>query len=229
MKSLLPAIICLLLFGCSSNEIGNSKDVNPETVYTAYNISYTEGDESARFLAQFRFAGKNGTTLVLTSPSTVKFDGVTIPVDSSRIDGAFYRLEKPFGTFEGKHNFVFTDINGREYPQPFTFKPVRLTTHIPGKTNAADMSLAFEGLADGTPLHVEITDTSSATEDIRRVDTIKNGGILITAADFARLKTGPVNLNFYVDLDLPLENPTKEGGRLNQYYRFNQRSTMLEK
>jgi hypothetical protein len=227
-KSLLPALY-LLLCGCASNEIGNSKDVNPETIYTSYEISYTEGDDMVSCLARFRFAGKNGTTLVLNSPSNVQLDGVALPVDSSRLDGAFYYTKRKFDDFTGKHSFVFTGINGKTYPQPFTFKRVGLVANIPPTWGAGDMPLEFSGLEDGDLVHVQIQDTSSATEDISRVDTIKNGKILISSTDFGKLKSGMLNMDLYIDVDMPLQNATEEGGKLNLFYRMQRQRTILAK
>lgn len=230
MKSLLPAaLILILLFGCASNEIGNSKDVNPDTIYTSYQISYTQGDDMVSCLARFRFAGKNGTTLVLTKPSGVTLDGEDMPVDSSKVAGAYYSLDKKFAGFTGTHNLVFTDINGKTYTQTFEFKPFKLSAAIPAKTGAEDMQVAFDGLKDGSFVHVVAEDTSSATEDISRIDTVKNGGILLTAADLGRFKNGPIDMEFYVDTDSPLENSTSEGGKLNFSYRLKQQRTMLKK
>jgi len=42
---------------------------------------------------------------------------------------------------------------------------------------------------------VEVEDTSSATEDISRIDTVKNGGILLSAADLEG-KNGPIDMEF---------------------------------
>ncbi len=230
MKPFLPAIICLtLLFGCASNEIGNSKDVNPDTIYTGYEIRYTEGDEMVECIARFRFAGKNGTTLVLTNPSKIELDGIAMPVDSSNAAGAYYHVDKPFNGFEGKHSLVFTDINGKTYDETFTFKPFKLDSAIPAKAGAEGLPVTFEGLADGSLLHVEAADTSLDTEDISRIDTVKNGGILLSAANLAGFKNGPVNMEFYIDTDIPLENATKEGGKLNLVYKLKQQRTMLKK
>jgi len=106
----------LFLSSCTgrSNEIGGSSDVNPETIWFDYQISGEEGRDDMSVMLQFRFAGKNGTTLVLDGGSKVELDGVVIKADSSKMTGAFYEIMKPVNEFTGKHSIVFTDINGKQ-------------------------------------------------------------------------------------------------------------------
>ncbi len=62
---LLTAIFFAAIFcSCSSNEIGNSKDVAQDKIFQQYKVEYKEGDNQLSCRAQFRFAGRNGTTLV---------------------------------------------------------------------------------------------------------------------------------------------------------------------
>src|SRR5207253_2195966 len=88
---------------CTSNEIGNSKDVNPDAIYFDYRIYGDEKDENITIYLQYRMGGKNGTTLVLNKPAKVELDGEEISADSAKLSGAYYEIEKPIKTFEGKH------------------------------------------------------------------------------------------------------------------------------
>ena len=94
--------ISVALFSCSSNEIGGSKDVNPETIYFDYKVCGEEGDEDVTVMLQYRFAGQNGTTLVLEDSAKVELDGQLIRVDSSKMTGAFYEVIRPAKDFIGK-------------------------------------------------------------------------------------------------------------------------------
>ncbi|MBK5271605.1 MAG: hypothetical protein JJE22_11400, partial [Bacteroidia bacterium] len=87
--------VILFLFSCSSNEIGGSKDVNPETIWFDYQVWGEEGHDNMTVMLQYRFAGENGTTLVLDEPSKVELDGEIIKADSSKITGAYYEMVKP--------------------------------------------------------------------------------------------------------------------------------------
>lgn len=229
MKTLIAAIfIFLLLQACQSSEIGNSKDVNPNAVYRAYTISYTEGDDRVRCVCQCRFGGQNGTTLVLNTPSKFTLDGDTLLADSSVIDGAYYYIEPLVERFEGPHNLVFTDINGKEHPQKLSFTTITCGG-LPEVSTAKDIPVAFTGLKDGDVVHTELSDTSNATEDIGRDDTIRNNQLIIRGSALGKLKPGPVTVAFYADKHSPLDNPAKEGGYINMVYRFKERSITLER
>src|SRR5687768_9510183 len=100
--------ICLIsivfLFSCTSNEIGNIKDVNPEAVFFDYEIWAEEGKEDVTVNLQYRMGGKNGTTLVLEEPSKVMLDGEQLKVDSAKVTGAYYEVQRPIMSFPGKHS-----------------------------------------------------------------------------------------------------------------------------
>src|SRR5215813_15531708 len=122
MRLLFLLFAVTLIASCTSNEIGNSKDVNPESIYFDYRIW---GDEDAGYITarlQYRFAGPNGTTLLLENPSKAEFDGVAIKADSSKMNGAYYEVTKPVKEFAGKHTIVFTDRDGKQYKEEFNFQ-----------------------------------------------------------------------------------------------------------
>src|SRR6266508_529111 len=83
------------LIACTSNEIGNSKDVNPDAVFFDYKIRGEEKDSNITVYIQYRMGGSNGTTLVLNEPAKVQLDGEIIPVDSAKLAGAFYDIQIP--------------------------------------------------------------------------------------------------------------------------------------
>jgi len=95
MQRIFIATAILALSSCKSNEIGNSKDVNPDAIYQEYQVWAAEGDKEAAFTALFRFGGDAGTTLVLNGNSHVNFDGKLLKADSSYTMGAYYRAHLP--------------------------------------------------------------------------------------------------------------------------------------
>ena len=204
--------ISVLLFSCTSNEIGNSKDVNPDAVYFDYKVWGEEGKEDVTVLLQYRFGGKNGTTLVLNDPASVSLDGKEIPTDSSKLTGAFYEVMSPTNSFSGKHSIVFTDINNKKYEEEFNFQPFTLKTEIPGHIKRGDLVFEMEGLESLDYVRVFATDTSFESPGINRIDTIKNGRIFISLADLSNLVNGPINLEFYKEDERPVKKGTKEGG-----------------
>lgn len=215
-SALFFSIISLSFFfsSCSSNEIGNSKDVNPATIYFDYQITGEEGNEDITVMLQYRFGGENGTTLVLEEPSKVELDGQVIKTDSSKMTGAFYEIIKPVKDFIGKHTIVFTDINKKQYKEEFSFQPITLRTTIPAIIERGDLVFELDGLNAEDHVRVLLNDTAFASPGINRVDTVKNGRIIISKADLETVVNGPVHLELYKEDEKPVKDGTTEGGRL---------------
>jgi len=207
-------LIFYFLFSCTSNEIGNSKDVNPDAIFFDYKIWADESREEVTVNLQYRMGGKNGTTLVLDEPSKVMFDGEQLKVDSAKVTGAYYEVQKPFASFPGKHVISFTDLNKKEYKEEFEFTPFTLEPNVPEAMNRGDLVFTFKGLDSVDYLSVVLTDTSFTSADINDMDTVKNGQLVITADRLSALGNGPINLQFYKEVEKPIKNSTKEGGKL---------------
>ena len=218
MKRTLVLISTLVLapifFSCTSNEIGNSKDVNPEAIYFDYEVWADETNPDVTVHLQYRMGGKNGTTLVLDAPSKVRFDGEEMKLDSAKVTGAYYEVQKPTGTFAGKHTITFTDHNKREYKEEFEFIPFTLDS-LPAVMTRGDLVFTFHGLDSVDYLDVALTDTSFHSADINDTgDTVRNGRLVIPAHRLSALVNGPINLQFYKEAVRPVKNSTKEGGRI---------------
>ena len=205
--------LLVILISCTSNEIGNSKDVNPDAVFFDYEVWADEGKDVTINL-QYRMGGKNGTTLVLDEPSKVFLDGEQLNVDSAKVTGAYYETQKPAALFTGKHTISFTDLNKKEYKEEFEFTPFTLEPEIPATLKRGDLDFNFKGLDSIDHLSVILTDTSFTSIDINDIDSVKNGRLVISADRLSALVNGPINLQFYKEKEKPVKNGTKEGGRL---------------
>ncbi len=210
--------VTIVLVGCTSNEIGYSKEVSPDAVYFDYTIWGDEesGNVTAKF--QYRFGGPNGTTLVLEDPAKVEFDGELLPVDSSRMNGAWYEVNRLLKNFDGRHQVLYTDGNKKQYKEEFEFNVFSLVAEIPKVVKRDDLIFELDGLAPGDYINVLLTDTSFYSRGIDRLDTVHNGKIIITRQDLDNLKNGPISLEFYRDDEKSLKETTKEGGRLSISY-----------
>ena len=215
------------LSSCTSNEIGNSKDVNPDAVYFDYRIYGDEKDENMTVYLQYRMGGKNGTTLVLNEPAKVQLDGEEIKADSAKLSGAFYEVEKPVRSFAGKHEIVFTDLNNKEHKEEFSFSPLKLKTNIPAVINRGDLAFDFDGVEPHEYIRVVAIDTSFYSRDINEIDTVSNGRIVIKADHLKNLVNGHITLQFSKELEKPIKNGTKEGGRISISYTI-QREFVLQ-
>ena len=56
------------------------------------------------------------------------------------------------------------------------------------------------------------------SKDIHEIDTVKNNRLIITADKLKNLTDGPITLQFYKEIEKPIRNGTKEGGRISISY-----------
>ena len=214
------AIFFLLISisACSSNEIGESKDVAQDKIHQKYSVTYDEVHNKAIVFAQFRFGGSNGTTLVLSKPSQVAFDDEIIKVDSSGGSGAYYKLYKPIANFFGKHHFVFTDINNKKFDNDFSFDTFRIVNPPASVSKKQDLKLSFEAapLQPGDAINVSSYHSDSSF-------VIEHGSsdgktIVIPSKQLMRQKTGELKLDATISRKLPLQQNTAEGGGIDIKY-----------
>lgn len=204
--------LCLFFFACEE-EIGNSKDVNPETIYFDYDITQ-EGTGDAVVLLSFRFAGPEGTTLVLNEPSQVKLDGMPLQVDSSDMMGAYYEKAIPYNKLTGAHEIVFTDIHEKKYINNFQWNNMSCDISLPNRISMQKIFIPVQGGIDGDVLDINISDTSFETNDAILELKINDGGIEIPTHAFAIQKEGPLDISISKNIDRQLAHTTAEGGRL---------------
>jgi hypothetical protein len=198
---------------CTSNEIGNIKDVNPDAIYFDYEIWAEETNPDVTVHLQYRMGGKNGTTLVLDEPSKVLLDGEELKLDSAKVTGAYYEVQKPASSFAGKHTVTFIDLNRKEYKEEFEFVPFMLDSLSP-VMHRGDLVFMFKGLEPVDVIDVALTDTSFTSADINDTATVRNGRLVISAERLSAVVNGPINLQFYKDAVKPIKNGTREGGRI---------------
>ncbi len=208
----------IFLTSCNNNEIGSGKDVKPEGIYFDYKIWGEEDNDTLTIKLQYRFGGENGTTLLLDGLSKVELDGEILKADSSKLTGVFYEVEKPVASFAGKHTIVFTDGNNKQYKEVFHFEPITLTNPVPTSIQRGDLVFEFNGLSNDDNVRVLMTDTSYLSEEINRVDTVKNGRLIISKEDLMTLSNGPVQLEITKENERPVKNGTREGGRFSISY-----------
>jgi hypothetical protein len=214
--SALISILTVVIFlgSCTSNEIGNSKDVNPEAIYFDYKIWSEAGAENVTVNLQYRMGGPNGTTLVLSEPSKVMLDGEVLKVDSGSLSGAYYEIQKPLESFTGNHTILFKDLNGKEYKEEFTFKPISLVGGFPSNVNRKDLIATLQGLEPVDVVRILLTDTTYSGNNINDRDTVRNGLVKISKTRLDSLVNGPVELQVYKEQELSLKNTAREGGKL---------------
>lgn len=220
-------VMILLVVSCTSNEIGNSKDVNPEAVYFDYKVWGNEEDSVVTVRLQYRFGGDDGTTLLLQDPAGVTLDGKLIPVDSSTFLGAYYEVIKRADDFAGRHRIVFTGLSERQYAEEFDYPVFYLKNDLPPVIKRKDLKIELGGLRTGDKVRIVLTDTSFYSNGIEKVDSVKDGVLLIRKEELVHLLNGPVHMEIIRDEDKNLAEVTREGGHLYLSYGL-KREFMLE-
>ncbi len=213
-------LLPLILVSCNNSNnnndegrIGHYEEVDEESIFFDYRITAEEGDDNLTIMLQFREGGENGPTLVMDGAGKVELDGVKLTVDSSGLSGAFYELQKPILSFSGKHSIVFSSEN-KSYKEEFNFEPMVLKNEIPDTIGREEFIIELSGLEPEDYVRILLTDTSSTNDWINRLDTVKNGVIRLGADDFYNLSGGEIHLELHREHEKPVENGTREGGRI---------------
>jgi len=228
MKRFLFFLFLTTIFiGCSNSEIGDSDDVKAENIFYDYKIWGEEGNNTVTCLLQYRFGGKNGTTLILKEPSSVALDGVKIKGDSARLTGAYYEVLKPLDSFAGKHSLVFTDPDKNQHQENFEFIPFELFQEIPSNMEKKPFVVKLKNFpATETPLRLVMTDTAFSSNDVNDIVRVKNGQVEITQSILDQLSYGPVSFELYKEEERPIKNASKEGGIISITYGLKRQITL---
>jgi hypothetical protein len=85
---------------------------------------------------------------------------------------------------------------------------------VPESIRRGDLVCELDGLEPVDYVRVLLTDTSFASEGINRVDTVKNGRVMISKEDLRKVVNGPIHLELYKEVEKPVKEKTREGGGL---------------
>lgn len=227
-----PGVLCIFIISCfiackSKDKAANQND-DPQSIFFDYQVTGSEEEDSVTVLLHFRNGDIEGEAFKLNKPSEVRLDGESLAYDSSKMTGFYYEVRKSLGSFAGKHNIVFTDTKGDSYQEDFSFQAFSLI-NPPAELNFNDsLVLQFSDLDKEDYLLVLMTDTSFPGRGINRVDTIRNGKLVIAPGELKQLAPGPVQIMFTREFEKPVENGTKSGGRLAITYRLSREFILQE-
>lgn len=210
------SVSCLI--SCITNEPETQSAVLPKDIFFDYKIWAEEGKDEVTCLLQFRFRRETARTVKLDSPSRVEIDGELIIVDSARISGPFYEIQKPITDFIGKHTITVIDINKKEYTEEFNFQPFSLLIELPDTIYRDDWTFEIEGLQPVDYLRIIAIDTSFKSDDINEIDTVKNGKLVIAKEKLSTLVNGPITLLLNKEEERSVKNGTERGGKISITY-----------
>jgi hypothetical protein len=208
----------LLIAGCSNNEKVTVKYIDNDPLFFDYKVWAEEDRDYVTIILQYRYDGRNGLTRELKDPSSVDFDSTRLEVDSSRMSGYFYEIEKPLDSFAGKHVITYTDAYGKLYKEEFEFNPFFLKSELPDIIRRGDLIIQLEGIKPEDLIRVIALDTVFKSKGINEVDTVKNGLVTVTADRLRNLVNGKIHLELYKEEEWQLKNATTAGGILSISY-----------
>lgn len=164
------AVFVLALAGCQSNEVMESKNLAQSEIHQAYSVEYDQTEQLISVNAEFRAAGPNGTTLVLSEPSDVRCDEEEMKLDTYLLGGAHYVYSKksePFMT-ETVH-LSFVDLDKKTYKNDVDlyavfFDPQLGNLHHLSRSQDKRIVLKTHPLEDNETMTLNIQGDSLSTE-----------------------------------------------------------------
>jgi len=160
-KTLLFVAPLALLAGCQSNEVMESKNVAQSEIHQGYYITYDEENNSTEVNAEYRVAGPNGTTLVLSEPSDARCNGSEMQLDTYILGGAHYTYGK--GGLQQNIRLEFVDHDKKSFKNNFTLQPVSFDGSISRLPLTQNTQIRYKGLQpmDGETLALELDGDST--------------------------------------------------------------------
>jgi len=120
MKNKLFALVSLstavlLLTACPSNEVMESKHISQSEIHQGYFVTYDQQEQLLTVNAEYRAAGPNGTTIVLSEPSDAICNGNEMGLETYLLGGAHYVYTKKSGAVNELIDVEFIDLDKKSY------------------------------------------------------------------------------------------------------------------
>lgn len=212
------AIVCLLLAAaCASTDTANSDTVKQSEIFQSYSVTYDAGDNELSANAGFRFGGSTGTTLLLVSPASVKFDGEAMSVENSMFSGTFYELFRQ-EEFRGHYIFVFTDGDGKAYTNSASLTPAEITG-FPAEINPMQGALITFSppLSDKERIYCYIEDSKQNNAGVSS-ETVGSTSVEFSPDNLKTLQPGDATIHLIREKSSSLAEATHLGGKMHGKY-----------
>jgi hypothetical protein len=208
---------------CNSVDTTQSNKIEQSEIYQDYNVRENDGNYDVT--AFFRIGGKTGTTLALSSPSKILFNGQPLKENLNTSNGTFYSISVPNATASG--TFEFTDRKGKVYTNKISFAKIStlVKTIKPNGKTSVEIPLSRQ-LSDESGIHLLLSNgENTSTEFVGSVFDASlspsKKSIIVKPVVFQKFKGGIVRVN----LDVTDSNPTQEGTYLGGLMSFSYKTT----
>ena len=205
---------------CPSNDTTPSNKVAQTEIYQSYSIA--QNGQNYDVTAYFRIGGKTGTTLALSPPSTVTFNGQPMKENLNTTSGTYYTATVPNTTMEGV--FAFTDRNSKGYTNKIDLTRIALAPAKLATNGAMPVSLPLKGSPpDSANLNLELNKqmviVSSGPGEMAEAyyDKATNAIVVLPAA-WNRVVNGAVAIDLEIRNSISTQQGTQLGGDMTFSY-----------
>lgn len=226
MKTVLKTValfisLAFLMGGaCPSNDTTASNKVEQSEIYQSYSIQ--QNGNSFDVTAYFRIGGKTGTTLALSAPSKVTFNGQPMQENLNTSSGTYYTANVPANTTQGV--FAFTDRNSKTYSNRIDLTRVTLAPSKLATNGTTPVALPLSGTpSDASAFNLQLNDrmviVSSGPGEFAEAYLDKTTkSIVILPKAWEQVAGGAVTVELEVRNFTPTQQGTALGGDMNFVY-----------
>lgn len=205
---------------CPSNETTPSNKVAQTEIYQSYSI--TQNGQNYDVTAYFRIGGKTGTTLALSPPSTVTFNGQPMKEHLNTSSGTYYTATVANTATDG--TFGFTDRNSKTYTNKIDLTRIGLAPAKIAVNGMTPVVLPLTGTPpDSANLNLELNNqmviVSSGPGEMAEAyfDKAKNSIVILPAA-WSKAANGTVTIDLAVRNSISTQQGTQLGGDMTFSY-----------
>lgn len=207
----------VILAGCSNRD-RRASEIDFNQLFFEYTITGDENLANVTCFFQYKTYDAEGEAVNI-EPARVELDGQEIKSDSTKLSGTYYEIQKPVDSFAGKHTIVFIAPERKQYKNEFEFYPFTLEEELPARINRGPITIQLKNFPKReTPVRLLLLDTAFESSGFNDLIPVVNGRIVIGEEILANLKNGPVNLELYMEQEIPLKQATKAGGGISITY-----------
>ncbi len=208
--------IIFLWIGCTNRDQIN-KQKQEDALYLDYTVTAEESDENVTCVFQFKEGDADGKAVNIT-PAKVELDGQPIESDSAKFSGFYYEVQKPVDSFAGKHTIVYS-TGDKDYKNEFEFFPFTLEEDLSAQIQRKPFSIQLRNFpSNQKSVRLLLLDTAFESTGFNDLVPVIAGKINIAEAVLKTVKNGPINLELYLEQEIPLKQVTQAGGKLSITY-----------
>ncbi|UPT67992.1 MAG: hypothetical protein M0D57_04845 [Sphingobacteriales bacterium JAD_PAG50586_3] len=215
------ALLVLLLTGCTSTDTSNSDNVKQTEVWQNYWVEYNEAGDELTAGCTFRFGGSTGTTLALTNPANVTFEGNALTAST----GVLIK-----GVIGGTHY----GYDGKGYKPEYTFKYINNDSKafinsigitkfevdsVPEVLDAQKTNIfVFKTLAEADGEHFEVEIRNDKNDYVVNAPVIKGNRVEVSGDIMPELGNGMATVLFRKQKNTGLKQAGHLGGAISMTY-----------